>query len=123
MAAPKNANGAGASNGSGAPEAKCPVNHSEKAVSSKPAKSSSSAPKEDKSEGMLAKLKTLRQMSKRPVPTAYGDGTYPKTLVRPKLRDDLSRIGMNGELLSHCKCTDYVIGANSTRHQNPHYDG
>ena len=111
MAASKNANGAGASNGSGAPEAKCPVNHSEKAVSSSHSKSSSGAPKESKGDGMLAKLKTLRQMSKRPVPTAYGDGTYPKTLVRPKLRDDLSRIGMNGELLSHCMCTSYVMGS------------
>lgn len=118
MATPKNANGAGASNGAAAPEAKCPINHSENAASS-PAKSSAKAPKE-KSEGMLAKLKTLRQMSKRPVPTAYGDGTYPTTLVRPKLRDDLSRIGMNGEFLSHCMSAGYLIGANSTRCQNPH---
>lgn len=97
MAASKNANGAGASNGSGAPDAKCPVNHNAKPVPALPTKSSSRAPKESGGGGMLAQLKTLRQMSKRPVPTAYGDGTYPKTLVRPKLRNDLSSIGLNGK--------------------------
>lgn len=98
--APTNANGAGAPNGSGAPDAKCPVDHGAKSVSSASAKSSARAPKRSNDEGMLAKIKALRQMSKRPLPTAYGDGTYPQTLVRPTLRDDIGRIGMEGELLS-----------------------
>ena len=46
--------------------------------------------------GVLAQMRLLRKLSKRPVPTEYGDGTYPKAITRPKLRDDLSRIGVKG---------------------------
>ena len=78
----------GASNASASES--CPVNH-EKAVAPAPKQL---RPKKDA--GLLAQFKMLRQLSKRPVPTANGDGTYSKVVVRTKLRQDLSRIGMNG---------------------------
>ena len=79
----------GASNGASASEL-CPVSH-EKAVA--PVRKQL-RPRKDA--GLLAQFKFLRQMSKRPVPTANGDGRYSKVVVKTKLRQDLSRIGMNG---------------------------
>ena len=88
------------SNGAGpSTDSNCPINHAEKQSSSPEVKTGSLAPPKRSSVGLMAQLKLLRQMSKRPVPTANGDGTYSQTLVRPKLRSDLSRIGMNGEFL------------------------
>lgn len=89
-----------ASNGASASDSKCPVNHPEKPAPPSATKSGSRGhPKKSDGGGMLAQFKALRQMSKRPVPTANGDGTYSKTIVRPKLRQDLSRIGINGKYL------------------------
>ena len=81
------------SNGARTSDSKCPINHAD--AQAPAAKSPSKAPPKS-SPGLLAQLKILRQMSKRPLPTANGDGTYSKKLVRPKFRQDLSRIGING---------------------------
>ena len=87
-----------ASNGASTADTKCPVHHGEKEARASTAKVGLQArPKKSDGGGLLAQIKTLRALSKRPVPTANGDGTYSKTLVRPKLRQDLSRIGINGE--------------------------
>lgn len=81
------------SNGAGMSDSKCPVNHADRpAPASKP--SSMTPPR--KGPGLLAHFKVLRRMSKRALPTANADGTYTKTLVRPKFRQDLSRIGKEG---------------------------
>lgn len=87
------------SNGASASDAKSPVNHGEKPAPPAAKSGSRGYPKKSDGGGLLAQFKLLRQLSKRPVPTANGDGTYSKTLVRPKLRQDLGRIGINGKCL------------------------
>ncbi|SPN99237.1 related to linoleate diol synthase [Cephalotrichum gorgonifer] len=83
-----------AANGADTPDTKCHVGH-ENSIPVSAAKGAPKAtPKTKKGGSLLAQVKLLRQLSKRPVPTAYGDGRYPQTVVRPKLRDDLSRIGI-----------------------------
>lgn len=81
------------SNGAGTSESKCPASHADEAA---PEAKSYSKTTPKSSPGLLAQFKILRELSSRPLPTANGDGTYSKKLVRPKLRQDLSRIGING---------------------------
>lgn len=81
------------SNGAGPSESKYPISPSDAPA---PAAKSYSKASPKSSPGLLAQFKILRELSQRPLPTANGDGTYSKKLVRPGFRQDLTRIGMNG---------------------------
>ncbi|KAM5345930.1 hypothetical protein ACJ41O_011791 [Fusarium nematophilum] len=63
----------------------------EKAPAPKPQPSGKAAgkPKEKKKEGAIASFKKLRVLSKRPLPTEMGDGSYRVVVNRPGLKQDL----------------------------------
>ena len=56
----------------------------------------SGPPKPKKEPGFFRSLSALKQLSKRPLPNAMGDGTYPVVQNRPKLKQDLVTISMKG---------------------------
>ena len=103
---PSAANGANGTNGAnGANGAKCPIQHNgygqANGHKSTPTASTDGGPvgplaKPKKEPGFFASLSALKQLSKRPLPTAMGDGTYPQTATRPKLRQDLRTISIKG---------------------------
>ncbi len=93
------------SSANGANGAKCPVQHNghgqangHKSMPTSPTDGGPVAPlaKPKKEPGFFASLSALKQLSKRPLPTAMGDGTYPQTVTRPKLRQDLRTISIKG---------------------------
>lgn len=50
-----------------------------------------------KKEGALKSFKKLRVLSKRPLPTEMGDGSYRTVVNRPRLKEDLRRLKIKGE--------------------------
>jgi hypothetical protein len=57
-------------------------------------------PKKKKEDGFFKKRALTKALSKRPLPTAFGDGTYPSTEERPKLSADLATINKKGVSLA-----------------------
>lgn len=52
-----------------------------------------------KKEGALKSFKKLRVLSKRPLPTEMGDGSYRTVVNRPRLKEDLRRLKIKGEFV------------------------
>lgn len=69
------------------------------ASASKAAPSSSGSGPKTKKAGLVKSLLTLRQASRRPLPTEMGDGSYRVVRQRPTLRQDLKSFGKDGEFL------------------------
>jgi hypothetical protein len=54
-------------------------------------------PYQDTQGGIISQYLKLRQVSKRPLPTVHGDGSYPKDTTRPTASANIKALQKRGE--------------------------